>query len=131
MKQYLSTALDELNRKTKATPFALAQQMLLSKEGILLDIGNGILFNAPIQHKNPFFPLFFESIFAILLDIELGDDDIVFPRVHGEGGCFDFRFCKMIYQNEIAIAWTISAVSDLEALLLQQQQRNNELILTQ
>lgn len=117
--------LSQLENKTKTT---FAQQILLSKDGIVLDIGNAAFFNIPIYAKNPTFPLFFESIYSTLLDIELGDGEVFFPKIHSEKGYFDFRFCKMVYQNEIAIAWTLSISPNINQLF-QQQQRANELLL--
>lgn len=105
----------------------LAQQIILSKDGIVLDIGNALFFDIPIFEGNPLFPLFFESVFHALLDIELGDEEVFFPRIFSENGYFDFRFCKMIYQNEIAIVWSISNSPNIENLF-KLQQKANELL---
>lgn len=118
----------EINSNIVKNKSSLAQQILLSKDGIVLDIGNAEFFNILTQEKNPLFPLFFESIYSSLLDIELGDDEIFFPRVYSESGYFDFRFCKMIYQNEIAIAWSISTSEHIESLFKQQQLSNEQLL---
>jgi hypothetical protein len=108
----------------------LAQQIIISASGQILETDNTLFnFSALGGTKITVAMDFLNVIFADILQIELGDDDLVFPKVNFEfqekKGLFHFRFCKMCYQNEIAIVWTITPVVE-DTLYNQAQQTHHE-----
>ena len=91
----------------------LNQQVFLHTKGYILETDNNLFdFNGLHTIKISLFVDFFEAVFDEILEIELGDTDLVFPKVNidfnQKNGLFNFRFCKMCYQNEIVILWTIT-----------------------
>jgi hypothetical protein len=108
----------------------LAQQIIISTSGQILETDNTLFDFSALRGTKVMVAIdFLNVIFANILQIELGDDDLVFPKVNfefqGKKGLFHFRFCKMCYQNEIAIVWTITPVLE-ETLYNQAQQVHHE-----
>jgi hypothetical protein len=120
-------------RKTKIETFTQIQQVILSTDQTVLESDNKIFtinLSSKISNKSLFD--FLEVVFNHILLIELGDDELLFPKVNiltdTQTQFYDFRFGKMCYQNEIAILWTISLSPNIEAHIEMQQQKNNHLL---
>jgi hypothetical protein len=114
---------------------SLAQQIIISVSGQILEADNSIFDFSTLKDTKISQTIdFLNVVLAEIFKIELGDDDLCFPRVNfefqGKKGLFDFRFCKMCYQNEIVILWTITPT--IENLLdNEKQQKHHEQAMTE
>jgi hypothetical protein len=105
----------------------LSQQVFINTNGYILETDNNVFdFSGMNSIKVNFLFDFFSTVFDELLQIELGDNELILPKINvdfaNKKGLFNFRFCKMCYQNEIVILWTITPYQqDLAAEKTQQQ----------
>jgi hypothetical protein len=110
------------------------QQVFLNTNGYILETDNNIFdFNSVSSIKVSFLFDFFHTVFDELLLLELGDKELIFPKVNvdfeDKKGLFNFRFCKMCYQNEIVILWTITPYQQDLAAEKTQQERQEQAML--
>jgi hypothetical protein len=110
------------------------QQVFLNTNGYILETDNNVFdFSGVDSIKVSFLFDFFSAVFDELLLLELGDNELVFPKVNvdfeDKEGLFNFRFCKMCYQNEIVILWTITPYQhDLSAEKTQQEHQEQAML---
>jgi hypothetical protein len=110
------------------------QQVFLNTNGYILETDNNVFdFSGVDSIKVSFLFDFFNAVFDELLLLELGDNELIFPKVNvdfdDKKGLLNFRFCKMCYQNEIVILWTITPYQQDWAAEKMQQDRQEQAML--
>ncbi len=109
------------------------QQVFLHTNGSILETDNKLFdFNGMYSIKISLLFDFFKVVFDELLLMELGDKELEFPKVNVDfnqkSELYNFRFCKMCYQNEIVILWTITPHQQNQDIQEAQQWNQEQLL---